>query len=210
MKSLQIITGPAKENCYLLWQNNELLVIDPGSEASRIMQHIAKTGATPLAILLTHTHYDHIGAVDAIRDAYNIPVYVSADEDEWLQDPLKNLSGRHPDLGSITARQADYHFQLNQPLIIGSFSCLVVPTPGHSIGSVSFIFDHLVICGDALFKGSIGRTDLFTGNLEQLLTSITMQLFTLSDEFVVLPGHGETTTIGHEKQTNPFFHHESR
>ena len=81
----------------------------------------------------------------------------------------------------------------------------VVPTPGHSIGSVSFIFDDFVVSGDALFRGSIGRTDLYTGNLEQLLDSIKTQLFILPNEFAVYPGHGDATTIEHEKQTNPFF-----
>ncbi|MFR4287514.1 MAG: MBL fold metallo-hydrolase [Enterococcus italicus] len=205
MNIQQIVTGPVQENCYLLWQNNELLVVDPGADAKKISAAIKKTAATPLAIILTHTHYDHIGAVDAIRDEYQIPVYVSSDEQEWLQSPPKNLSGRHPELGPITARNAEHEFKLNTTLTIGSFSFEVVPTPGHSIGSVSFIFDSFVVCGDALFKGSIGRTDLYTGNLEQLLNSIQTQLFTLPDSFDAYPGHGEPTTIGHEKATNPFF-----
>ena len=88
---------------------------------------------------------------------------------------------------------------------LGNMSFRVVPTPGHSIGSVSFIFDDFVVSGDALFRGSIGRTDLYTGNLEQLLHSIRTQLFVLPDEFAVYPGHGDATTIEQEKRTNPFF-----
>jgi glyoxylase-like metal-dependent hydrolase (beta-lactamase superfamily II) len=205
MNIQQIVTGPVRENCYLLWQKNELLIIDPGEDAKKIVAAITKTNAVPLAILLTHTHYDHIGAVDEIRDTYHIPVYVSPQEQDWLQNPMKNLSGRHPELGPITARNAEYEFELNSQVTIGSFSFLVVPTPGHSIGSVSFIFDDFVVCGDALFKGSIGRTDLYTGNFEQLLESIQTQLFSLPDYFSAFPGHGEETTIGHEKKTNPFF-----
>ncbi|AIM25829.1 putative metallo-hydrolase [Melissococcus plutonius] len=92
-----------------------------------------------------------------------------------------------------------------QDYTLGDIKFNVVPTPGHSIGSVSFIFDDFVVTGDALFKGSIGRTDLYTGDLQQLLHSITTYLFTLPEEFPVYPGHGEATTIEHEKKTNPFF-----
>ena len=117
---------------------------------------------------------------------------------------MKNLSGRHPELGTITARPAEFELELKEYEIAG-MSFKVVATPGHSIGSVSFIFDNFVVSGDALFKGSIGRTDLPTGNLEQLLTSIQTQLFVLPNQMAVYPGHGEPTTIEIEKRTNPFF-----
>ncbi|WP_291292981.1 MBL fold metallo-hydrolase [Enterococcus sp.] len=204
MKIIGLVTGPVQENCYLVWQDEHLLIIDPGAEAERIIAEIEKTEAKPSAILLTHTHYDHIGAVDQLRDYYTIPVYVSPLEQEWLGDPLKNLSGRHPDLGGITARPAEYEWELKDYQIDG-ISFRVVATPGHSIGSVSFIFDDFVVSGDALFKGSIGRTDLPTGNLEQLLTSIQSELFILPNQLAVFPGHGEPTTIENEKRTNPFF-----
>ncbi len=181
-----------------------MLIVDPGAEAARLIAEIEKTGAKPAAILLTHTHYDHIGAVDHLRDYYQIPVYVSPLEQEWLSDPMKNLSGRHPELGPITARPAEIELELKEYEIAG-MSFKVVATPGHSIGSVSFIFDKFVVSGDALFKGSIGRTDLPTGNLEQLLTSIQTQLFVLPNQMAVYPGHGEPTTIEIEKRTNPFF-----
>ncbi|KAF1305615.1 MBL fold metallo-hydrolase [Enterococcus saccharolyticus] len=200
MEITRIVTGNLAENCYLVWQQNDLLIIDPGADAQLIMDTIATIDATPQAILLTHTHSDHIGAVDAIRDIYQIPVYVSPLENSWLQDPVRNLSGAQP----ITARPAEHEFDL-KTYTIGTISFKVVATPGHSIGSVSFIFDDFVVCGDALFRGSIGRTDLYTGNLEQLLTSIQTQLFTLPDQFPVYPGHGDSTTIEHEKRTNPFF-----
>lgn len=104
----------------------------------------------------------------------------------------------------MIVQPAEHEFEMTT-YELGSINFKVVPTPGHSHGSVSFIFDTFVVSGDALFKGSIGRTDLHTGNLEQLLTSIQTQLFVLPDETVVYPGHGEPTTIGWEKQTNPFF-----
>lgn len=200
----QIITGPVQENCYLIWNDQDLLIIDPGAESSKILVEIEKTAAKPAAILLTHTHYDHIGAVDDLRDHFKIPVYVSPLENDWLQDPQMNLSGRHPELGIITARLAEVEFELKE-YKLASFQFKVVATPGHSIGSLSFIFNDFVISGDALFSGSIGRTDLPTGNLEQLLESIQSQLFVLPDELTVYPGHGSPTTIGHEKKYNPFF-----
>ena len=200
MNVKQIETGAAPENCYLIWEKQDLLIVDPGADADKIITAITKTGATPLAILLTHTHYDHIGALDDIRDHYQVPVYVHALENSWLQDPLLNVSGER----NITARLADHEFEI-KPYTFGELSFRVVETPGHSIGSVSFIFDDFVVSGDALFKGSIGRTDLYSGNLEQLLHSIQTELFTLPDHFTVYSGHGEQTTIQQEKATNPFF-----
>lgn len=206
MHVLQLKTGTIEENCYLVYNDEALLIIDPGADAEMIQEQIKKTQQQPVAILLTHTHYDHIGAVEALRNIYDIPVYVSPLEQEWLGDPILNLSGlgRHDDMDNIIVSPAEYEFEMKQ-YRLGNMSFEVVPTPGHSAGSVSFIFDDFVISGDALFKGSIGRTDLYTGNLEQLLYSITTQLFVLPNEFVVYPGHGEPTTIEHEKKTNPFF-----
>lgn len=206
MNIIRIVTGPVMENCYLIYNDQGLLIVDPGAEPQRLISEINKTGEKPAAILLTHTHYDHIGAVDPLRDFYQVPVYVSPLEQDWLQDPLMNLSGlgRHDDMEDITAAPADELFELKEYTIAG-MTFKVVPTPGHSIGSVSFVFDDFVVSGDALFRGSIGRTDLPTGNMEQLLHSIVSELFTLPDEFPVYPGHGEATTIEHEKRTNPFF-----
>ena len=205
MKITRYITGAAQENCYLIEHGGFSLIIDPGAEETTLIQAIKESGTQLLAILLTHTHYDHIGAVTSVRETFDVPVYVSSAEQEWLQDPIKNLSGRHPEMAPLILEPAEHEFDLFTPYTIGPFHFTVVPTPGHSIGSVSFIFDGIVFCGDALFKGSIGRTDLYSGDLEQLLSSITTQLFTLPDETQAFPGHGEKTTIGDEKQTNPFF-----
>ena len=202
----QIKTGMIEENCYLIYNDEALLIIDPGEDAAKIKTQIEKTQQQPVAILLTHTHYDHIGAVEELRQFYQIPVYVSPLEQSWLGDPILNLSGlgRHDDIANIIVSPGEYEFEM-KPYRLGNMTFRVVPTPGHSIGSVSFIFDDFVVSGDALFKGSIGRTDLYTGNLEQLLHSIQTQLFVLPDEFAVYPGHGDATTIEHEKRTNPFF-----
>ncbi|MBF8807929.1 MAG: MBL fold metallo-hydrolase [Enterococcus lacertideformus] len=202
----QLKTGMIEENCYLVYNEEALLIIDPGEDAVMIKAQIEKTRQQPVSILLTHTHYDHIGAVEELRHFYHIPVYVSPLEQEWLGDPILNLSGlgRHDDIENIVVSPAEHEFEM-KTYSLGNMAFRVVPTPGHSIGSVSFIFDDFVVSGDALFKGSIGRTDLYTGNLEQLLHSINTQLFVLPYEFVVYPGHGDPTTIEHEKRTNPFF-----
>lgn len=202
----QLRTGVIQENCYLIFNEKSLLIVDPGAEDQRLIREIEKTGRKPEAILLTHTHYDHIGAVESLRKHFSIPVYVSPLEQEWLGDPTLNLSGlaRHDDMANIIVQPAEHEFEMKE-YEIGGMRFTVVPTPGHSIGSVSFIFDDFVVTGDALFKGSVGRTDLYTGNLEQLLNGIRTYLFTLPDEFPAYPGHGDATTIEHEKRTNPFF-----
>lgn len=206
LEILQIKTGPIQENCYLVYNDEALLIIDPGAEPEKLQQEIEKIGRKPVAILLTHTHYDHIGAVEGLRHHYEIPVYVSPLEQAWLGDPILNLSGlgRHDDIPNIIVAPAEFEFEMND-YTLGGIHFSVVPTPGHSIGSVSFVFDDFVVTGDALFRGSIGRTDLHTGDMQQLLHSIRTYLFTLPDEFPAYPGHGEATTIEHEKRTNPFF-----
>lgn len=197
--------GMAQANCYILHNQKNALVIDPGEQASLIIETISELNVHPVAILLTHTHYDHIGAVDHIRSEYSIPVYVSKKEQDWLGDPNKNLSGF---LGSpAIVKEADKLFEPTEKIEISDFVFQVVPTPGHSPGSVSFIFeeDALVFSGDALFAGSVGRTDLPGSEPEKLIPAVRQELFPLPEEFRVYPGHGEQTTIGKEKQTNPFF-----
>ncbi|MBK3913879.1 MBL fold metallo-hydrolase [Listeria ivanovii] len=202
-KIKRIMTGIIQENCYIIYQDSLALIVDPGAEASKIEAVIAELQVTPIAVLLTHCHYDHIGALEKIRKAYSIPVYVSPKEQEWLSNPELNLSARIAGT-PILANPAEHEFKLGEYNIEG-FHFKVVPTPGHSVGSLSFIFDDFVIVGDALFKGSIGRTDLYTGDFDTLINSITTELFVLPDDLRAYSGHGEMTTIGHEKATNPYF-----
>lgn len=204
----QIPTGAIQENCYLIYNDHSLLIVDPGDEAKKIESIIDELNVKPEAILITHAHYDHIGAVDAIRDYYDIPVYISPIEQSWLTDPQLNLSGlaRHDDMADVTAREAEFEFKNYDTYTIGDMTFKVVPTPGHSPGSVSFIFDDFVVCGDALFRGSVGRTDLPFGDSQTLLSGIKAELFTLPDDFKAYSGHGPVTSIGREKRENPFFH----
>ena len=205
MEIKQIVTGMIGENCYLVCQNGSALIIDPGAEPEKIKQAIETAAVKPLAILLTHTHYDHIGAVDDIRDVYEIPVYVSPLEQDWLGDPVKNFSADKS--SPVTARDAEHLFEMDKFYDIGEFHFKVVHTPGHSPGSVSLLFeeDGVAFTGDALFGGSVGRTDIPGSEPEKLLPGIQKQLFTLPDDTRVYPGHRGDTTIGREKKTNPYF-----
>ncbi|MBM7636865.1 MBL fold metallo-hydrolase [Streptococcus saliviloxodontae] len=200
----------ARENTYYLINDQAVIVIDPGSNTDQILETLTDLNKPVAAILLTHTHYDHIMSVEAVRSAFQQPpVYVSDKEADWLGSPIDNLSGldRHSDMADVIVKPADALFQYDQAYDIAGFHFTVVETPGHSIGGVSFIFpqEELIFSGDALFREAIGRWDLPTGNHDQLIHSIKEKLFTLPNHYKVYPGHGADTTIAHEKNCNPFF-----
>lgn len=198
--------GPIQTNCYILYADDgRCLVIDPGDEGTRIINEIEKLNGTPIAILLTHAHFDHIGAVDQVRDYFAIPVYIHESESEWLMNPDLNGSSKYPGLPLVRNVKADSFIEEGL-LEIGPFRIEVRHTPGHSPGSVSFIFHNhrMAIVGDTLFRQSVGRTDLIGGDSQMLLNSIHDKLLTLDDEYIVYPGHGLPTTPGDEKDTNPF------
>ena len=131
------------------------LIIDPGEEGQRIISEIEKAGLTPSAILLTHAHFDHIGAVDTVRDKFNIPVYIHEVENDWLADPSLNGSIKYPGLPLVTNRKADHLLRTDGIMEVGPFTFETRHTPGHSPGSVSFIFEEarIAIVGDTLFQG---------------------------------------------------------
>ena len=197
--------GPLQTNCYLLFneQTNEALVIDPGMQAESILADLQ--GWMVQAILLTHAHFDHIGGVQLLREQFNCPVYLHEVEQSWLLDPMKNGSGRWPELGgAFTCDPAEKELTHGQELELIGETFEVRHTPGHSPGSVSFVIGQVVFCGDALFYRSIGRTDLPGGNFATLSASIHEQLFTLDEATIAFPGHGQATNIGDEKRLNPY------
>ena len=200
-----LTVGAIESNCYIVYNKTEALIIDPGSDAHQIKNAIAELEVIPVAILLTHTHYDHIGAVDEIRDEYDIPVYVSQKEADWLTNPANNLSSLQG--APVTAREAEHLFKQDETIEISDFKFKVVATPGHSPGGVSFIFedDEFVITGDALFAGSVGRTDLPGSESQKLVSEIREKLFTLPGHYTIYPGHRGESTIQKEIDTNPFF-----
>lgn len=206
---MEIITlplGALNTNCYIVYDDyKNALIFDPAANSQDIIETVKDYGLTVEGILLTHAHYDHIGALDVIRDTYKVPVYVAEEEQDWLLDPMKNLSGYVGE--EITANPAEHSFDIGKDYSISNFQFTVLPTPGHSPGGVSFVFaeDKFVVTGDALFAGSIGRTDFPGSNHSQLLRGIREQLFTLPDNYTIYPGHMGSSTIGQEKITNPFF-----
>lgn len=207
MKIIKHLNPVAGENTYLVANEEALLVIDPGSDTQGLIQKISNLKKPVAAILLTHTHYDHIISVDVIRQKFNQPpVYVHPLEADWLGDPSLNGSARHPELGDIIISPADVLFENGRAYELAGFHFRVLPTPGHSQGSVSFVFDEemVVFSGDALFRETIGRTDLPTGDFDTLINSIKSQLLVLPSRYDIHPGHGFSSTIAHEKAFNPF------
>lgn len=210
MRIHKTVNPVATQNTYYLENDHHLIVVDPGSDWETIQATIENIGKPITAILLTHTHYDHIMSLDAVREQFDFPpVYVAESEADWLYTPEMNLSGlpRHDDMENVICKPAEQIFQYQQDYLLDDFHFKVVPTPGHSIGGVSFIFpeDELVITGDALFRETVGRTDLPTSNYDDLISGIQTHLFTLPNHYNVYPGHGRETSIAHEKNFNPFF-----
>ncbi|MGE8005477.1 MBL fold metallo-hydrolase [Lysinibacillus sp. NPDC093216] len=201
--------GPVQTNCYIVSnKNKECLIFDPGEEADRIIKAIRSNNLKPLAIFLTHAHFDHIGAVDAVREAFNVPVWIHEKEVSWLGDPTKNGSSKYAALPDYTvgAPAEDNIIKKEQLFEISDFYFKATFTPGHSPGSISYIFENegFAIVGDTLFEQSVGRTDLLGGSTKTLLTSIHDKLLTLPEDTIIYPGHGNYTTVGAEMETNPF------
>ncbi|MGI2326585.1 MBL fold metallo-hydrolase [Planococcus sp. YIM B11945] len=207
LKINQLELGPVQTNCYIIINDsNECLIFDPGEESGKIIALLKKKDWKPLAILLTHAHFDHIGAIDDLREAYEIPVYLHELEKDWLSRPNLNGSGKYDMVPDYRMNAADVLLSGEKQLQIGSFTMDLFHTPGHSPGSVTYSFkdEGFAIVGDTLFRGSIGRTDLIDGSEKKLLQSIRESLLTMPNHMVLFPGHGPDTTPEQEKNSNPF------
>jgi hydroxyacylglutathione hydrolase len=207
MKWTQLPLGPIQTNAYIIENDNrEAIIVDPGEEFHKIKTFINEQRLNPVAVLLTHAHFDHIGALDEVRKEWQIPAFLHKNETDWITDPEKNGSLHFPLTKDLSLNPVEKVIEGPGPLTIQSFSFDVLETPGHSPGSVSFYLKDagVVFSGDALFYGSIGRTDLYGGDSALLLKSIRSQLFTLPELTVVAPGHGFETTIKKEMESNPF------
>ncbi|MGZ4453751.1 MAG: MBL fold metallo-hydrolase [Nocardioides sp.] len=212
--------GPWGTNCYVAatGPGTECVVIDPGMDASDgIAQVIAEHRLKPVAVLVTHGHVDHMFSVAPVAGTYDATAWIHPKDRHLLADPMAGMS---PDTarmllgGDHTWAEPDDVRELadRQTLEVAGLSFVVDHTPGHTQGSVTFRspyaasadISEVMFSGDLLFQGSIGRTDLPGGDHAQMLTSLRTRVLTLADDIVVLPGHGEQTSIGRERATNPF------
>jgi glyoxylase-like metal-dependent hydrolase (beta-lactamase superfamily II) len=200
-----LVVGPAQTNCYLVAdeRTRQAVVIDPSWSADLILAEARSANLTIEMILITHGHFDHIGAAAEVHEATGAPLVAHAREVELLQaDGGAALFG----FKIRSAPAPDWLVQHGEVITLGALSFEVRYVPGHTVGHVAFIehAERAAFVGDVLFAGSIGRTDLPGGSYGTLIASITDQLLTLPDEFVVYSGHGPPTTIGAERMTNPF------
>ncbi|MEN3283830.1 MAG: hydroxyacylglutathione hydrolase [Solirubrobacteraceae bacterium] len=195
--------GPLRENCYLVRRegSDRALLIDPGDEAGKLQGAMEELGVEPEAILLTHTHFDHIGAVAPLARATGAPVYCPREELPVLADPSAFFGAM---FGPVEGWEAEHAIDGGQRLQLAGFDVDVVATPGHSPGHVTFVLDGALFSGDVLFQGSIGRTDLPGADHETLMESIAALLERFDDDTKVHPGHMGLTTLGRERATNPF------
>ncbi len=206
LKWKMITVGPFAMNAYLLWcdETNAALVIDPGDEIERIAQEIEREGLQPDRIILTHGHLDHVMFASAMQEKFQLELYMHR-EDVFLVENMNRQAAR---LGlmmpGLVAPRIDGYLAEDDTVTCGKQTLKILHGPGHSPGSIMLIGEDAAVVGDVLFQGSIGRTDLPGGSYEVLLDSIRTKLLPLQDDVLVLPGHGETTTIGAERRNNPF------
>lgn len=204
MRIVQIPNGQFVENCYLVVdeQAGECAVVDPGEEAGLILHKLAATGAKPVAIWLTHAHIDHVLGVPRVAAETGVPV--------WLHSADRPLYDAVPEQAAWFGLEApalpppDRTFAHGDTVRVGGLAFQVRHTPGHSPGSVCLVGPGVVLGGDVLFAGSIGRTDLPGGDFETLIASIERELLSLPEATIVYSGHGPETTVGHERRSNPF------
>lgn len=207
LKVEQITVGPLDVNCYVVWDetSKQAMIIDPGAEPRRILEVVDRLGVSVTMIVNTHGHIDHIGANKEVKEALGCPILMHAEDIFLINDdcgiPIAQL------IGASTSPKPDRTLSDGEVLRLGNTEVEVIHTPGHTPGGVCLLCEGVLLTGDTLFAGGIGRTDLPGGSHRRLLKSIEERLFVLPDDTVVLPGHAygpPKSTIGEEKESNPF------
>lgn len=205
LKVEQYVVGPVQTNCYFAINDDtkEVLVIDPGASADQLAKKIRQEKLTPIAILLTHGHFDHAGGAEELAKHFDIKIYAEEHEKETLDTPSLNLGGWE---GVQKTYHADVFLQNEQEIDLAGFHIRVFHTPGHTVGGCCYYFPYqnVVFSGDTLFCTSVGRTDFPKGSAAQIIRSIKEKLLPLPDETTVYTGHNDITTIGTERMYNPY------
>ncbi len=205
LKIGKIVMGSVQTNCYFLYQENEkkIIVVDPADRGEYLYNAFKETGFEVAAILLTHGHFDHIWGCNKLRELSGAKVYAWEEERDLCESARLNVS---EDVGRPYVVTVDEYLKDGDKKSIEGMEFTVIGTPGHTKGSCCYYFekDNILVSGDTLFEGSVGRTDLPTGNGVTLSRSLKNKLMILPEELNVFPGHGEPTNIGDEKKYNPF------
>lgn len=199
------ILGMVGTNCYLLCNMDikECVLIDPADSQDEISRMIDESGCSLKGILLTHGHFDHIMVADAVRDKYGVKVYASCDEKNTLEQPHINLGEAY---GLKLSVKADVWHKDGEILKLAGFDIEALHTPGHTEGGSCYYIREIgvLFSGDTLFCGSVGRTDFPGGSMSEIVRSIKEKVMVLPDDTKVYPGHGEGTSVGYERENNPF------
>ncbi|MGN5881860.1 MULTISPECIES: MBL fold metallo-hydrolase [Staphylococcus] len=206
MNISSLALGIADTNTYFIEGQDGVLLVDPSSDGHQIISKLESIDKPLKAIILTHAHFDHIGALDEVLEKYNVPVYLHKEEFDFLTEPEKNGSQKFSQYGlkPVVSKAQPTALDEGEHTIEG-FNVKVMHTPGHSPGSLTYVFDEFAVVGDTLFNNGIGRTDLYRGDYETLVDSIQDKIFTIQDDLPLYPGHGPSTTV-EDEQLNPFLH----
>ncbi len=203
MNYIKVVNGVHPNNTYLLYENNKCLIIDPSLQADIIDKVIEDNNLNVVGILLTHAHYDHLYTVDYFSHKYNCNLYCSEVAASYLCDSSLNLSKTSVNSpGAIEIKTKP--IIVEDKLVIDDFNLTVMHNPGHSMSCVTYIINDFAFTGDFVFKNKIGRCDLFDSSLEKMYESL-YTFMNLEKNFVILPGHGEESTLDEEKLSNPHF-----
>lgn len=196
--------GIYSANCYIIGceDTNEVVIVDPGGGVDIILDVIEKKNLNVKYIILTHGHGDHIGGIVKLKNEINAPILVHKDDEDMLLDSSLNLTSMMS-IDKIEIKP-DRLLEDNDIINIGNLEAKIIHTPGHTKGSICIKVKDTLITGDTLFKGSIGRSDLYGGDHETLINSIKSKLLILDEDIKVYPGHGDSSTIKYEKKNNPF------